>query len=306
MMDEATRQVGTLPADRAFVVQVRQKRSSSLSGSLIVGAMGGRLREGRITHSKFHFYSFRATNQEGAGRTQPTKGGVLMDGVMSKALVRWVSVGLLVLGLAGPALGQAPPPAGPVEDLQATLGIILDRLDDLEGKIDNQSTDLRGVTQNWDKKLDSTNGDANGCNSDRFTCLFGDTVVRDNETGNVWDRDPDTNDRIWTRAISHCANREVGGRKGWSLPMREQLATLVDTSNSDPALPTGHPFLNVQSALYWSASTNANGPAFAWSVNFVNGFVSFFTKGSSRLAWCVRGGQAYDGQGVQEVIDALP
>ena len=28
-------------------------------------------------------------------------------------------------------------------------------------------------TLRWDKKLDSTNGDANGCNSERFKCMFG-------------------------------------------------------------------------------------------------------------------------------------
>ena len=217
-------------------------------------------------------------------------------------------VGLaLVLGFSSVAFGQAPPPAGPIEDLQGTLGIILDRLDDLEGKVDNLPTgvDLRGVTQNWDKQLDATNGDANGCNSDRFTCLWGDTAVRDNETGIVWDRDPDTGTRAWTGAISHCANREVGGRKGWSLPMREQLATLVDTSNSDPALPTGHPFLNVQSAAYWSATTNASTPTNAWFVRFSLGDVGISVKDGSQHAWCARGGQVYDGQDVREVIQEI-
>ncbi|MCA9423091.1 MAG: DUF1566 domain-containing protein [Nitrospira sp.] len=167
--------------------------------------------------------------------------------------------------------------------------------------------DLEGVTQNWDKKLDSTNGDANGCNSDRFTCLFGDTVVRDNETGLVWERDPDTGVRTWIHAISHCARREVGGRKGFHLPMLEQLATLVDSSNSDPTLPTGHPFLNVQSAEYWSATTDAGDPADAWVVGFGSGSMDVKGKANGVIhAWCARGGQAYDGQDVQSVIEALP
>lgn len=227
-----------------------------------------------------------------------------MRSAMTQSIMGVLSGTALVLGLSGTALGQA---AGPFEDIQATLGIILDRLDDLEDKIDTQATDLRGVTQNWDKKLDATNGEANGCNSDRFTCLFGDTVVRDNETGLVWERDPDTGSRPWLNAISHCAQREVGGRKGWQLPLREQLATLVDTSNSNPALPTGHPFLNVQSAHYWSATSSLDFPVSAWFVRFNDGFVNINVKDSNfRHAWCVRGGQAYDGQDVQEVIDALP
>lgn len=246
-----------------------------------------------------------------------------MCGFMTQSIIKCLGVFALVLGLSAPALAapptSPPPPAGPIEDIQGTLGIILDRLDDLEGKVDNLQTDvdnlptgvdLRGVTQNWDKKLDATNGGTTagreGCDSDRFTCLFGDTAVRDNETGIVWDRDPDTGTRTWASSISHCANREVGGRKGWSLPMREQLATLVDRTgtgvdgNGDPLkLPDGHPFLNVQSANYWSASTNATVPVLAWVVNFFFGAVTTFNKdpGTDR-AWCVRGGQVYDGQDV--------
>jgi hypothetical protein len=114
-----------------------------------------------------------------------------------QSILGLLGLGILVVGLlSGPVMGQGPPPAGPFQDIQATLGIILDRLTDLEDKIDEQTTpatDLRGVTQNWDKQLDASNGDpATGCNSDRFTCLFGDTVVRDNETGLVWERSPNT------------------------------------------------------------------------------------------------------------------
>ncbi len=97
-------------------------------------------------------------------------------------------------------------------------------------------TDLRGVTQNWDKKLDATNGEANGCNSDRFTCIFPDAThpdgaaVRDNETGLVWERDPLITSATWGAAIAHCASLEVGNRKGFHLPLLEQLTTLIDTS----------------------------------------------------------------------------
>ena len=42
----------------------------------------------------------------------------------------------------------------------------------------------------------------------------------------------------------------VGGTKGWRLPSVAELASLVDPANSNPALPTGHPFSNVQSPFY--------------------------------------------------------
>jgi len=88
--------------------------------------------------------------------------------------------------------------------------------------------------------------------------------------------------------------------------MREQLATLVDLTgtgvdgNGSPVkLPDGHPFLNVQSATYWSATTNAFNPTGAWLVDFGFGIVggNDLDKGIILVhAWCVRGGQVYDGQ----------
>lgn len=89
------------------------------------------------------------------------------------------------------------------------------------------------------------------------------------------------------------------------MPLGEQLATLVDTSNSNPALPTGHPFLDVQSASYRSATSSVGNPSNAFNVFFGSGVVSSTgVKGNvSGHAWCVRGGQAYDGQ---DVLNAAP
>jgi len=54
----------------------------------------------------------------------------------------------------------------------------------------------------------------------RFRVLnqFGGEAVFDKETGRVWEQSPDTNMRNWFSALSHCYQREVGGRKP-SLPI---------------------------------------------------------------------------------------
>src|SRR5262249_44199650 len=87
-------------------------------------------------------------------------------------------------------------------------------------------------------------------NPSRFQVLkeFGDAAVFDREAGRVWQRSPDTNERIWSSALNLCYSRNVGGRRGWRLPTIEELASLVDPTHIDPALPAGHPFLNVQSS----------------------------------------------------------
>jgi hypothetical protein len=66
-------------------------------------------------------------------------------------------------------------------------------------------------------------------------------------------------------------------------------------NNGNPDLPPDHPFDNVQSSTYWSATTDASSAAVAWNVNFANGFVFSADNSFSRVVWCVRGGQGIDG-----------
>jgi hypothetical protein len=114
----------------------------------------------------------------------------------------------------------------------------------------------------------------------------------------VWEQAPAaTPQTSWLLATFHCINGvTVGGTKGWRLPSVAELASLVDSANSNPALPTGHPFSNVQSARYWSASTLADDPANAWLVLFFDGLVFNINKTDSVIshAWCVRGGMNAD------------
>ena len=122
-----------------------------------------------------------------------------------------------------------------------------------------------------------------------------DDAVLDKETGLVWERSPDDTLRDWYSAKYHCYHSELANRKGWRLPTVEELLSLVDTVNEDPALPTGHPFINVQLATYWSSTTAAIDNTRAWGVYFRNG--NFFTEVKShdnRPSWYVRGGQGHD------------
>lgn len=144
---------------------------------------------------------------------------------------------------------------------------------------------LDQIPPTWSQKLDA---------SERFELVLDDAAVLDKETGLVWEQSPDTTTRGWTSACNYCYGREVGNRKGWRLPTIEELASLVDNDNSNPALPTGHPFDNVQSADYWSSTTLALDTSYAWSVDFGNGGVYAYDKSDSYYVWCVRGGHGHD------------
>ncbi len=137
--------------------------------------------------------------------------------------------------------------------------------------------------------------------AERFVVVLNGGAYCDQETGLVWENFPAVRFFNWAGAISHCATRQVGNRKGWALPSREQLASLMDINSilclgGGLCLPDGHPFQNVQSANYWSASTTPGSPAFAWLVNFFSGGEIVMNLDGKGLAWCVRGGQSPDEQ----------
>ena len=135
----------------------------------------------------------------------------------------------------------------------------------------------------------------------RFKVLseFGNAAVFDKETGLVWEQSPNGVDtRTLLNAQIHCNQKTVGNRKGWRLPTIQELASLVEPGDppGGPDLPPGHPFDNVQSSSYWSATTNADGTGGAWSVLFSIGDVDTNLGTSSLFVWCVRGGQGVDPQ----------
>jgi Protein of unknown function (DUF1566) len=140
----------------------------------------------------------------------------------------------------------------------------------------------------WDRTLPSAG---------RFMVLtnMASAAVLDRETGLVWERSPAASTSIWNGARFDCVERKTGNRNGWRLPSMPELASLVDPAvTSGPTLPPGHPFSNVQSANYWSATTVADNTDYAWKVGFDGGGVANSVKTDGNHVWCVRGGMNAD------------
>ena len=123
----------------------------------------------------------------------------------------------------------------------------------------------------------------------------GDQTVTDNLTGLIWTKDADLfGTTTWAGAISACESLEKGSCgcnpcDDWRLPNRFELGSLSDLGNHLPALPTGHPFSNVQSDYWSSTYYSPLKPIVAWSVNMTNGNVNWYDKNNSYYVWCVRG-----------------
>lgn len=133
----------------------------------------------------------------------------------------------------------------------------------------------------------------------RFVILpnFNNEAILDKETGLVWERSPQTTSARWTVARRTCIEKNVGGQKGWRLPSLEELTSLVDPSivPPGPTLPPGHPFLTVQSTVYWSATRVDEDARGSWAVHFgLGGGSTFINWAHSVPSWCVRDGAQAD------------
>ncbi len=125
----------------------------------------------------------------------------------------------------------------------------------------------------------------------RFEVL-GDMVI-DELTGLVWARDANLAGfpLPWQEALEFIATMNQDhffGAADWRLPNRRELRSLISHQTREPALPAGHPFVNLFTGWYWTSTTAAINTAYAWYVNMAGGRMFYGHKEQSCLLWPVR------------------
>ena len=133
------------------------------------------------------------------------------------------------------------------------------------------------------KVLPANDGGPEGCDSSRFECVMEGAGILDKQTELIWARDTELLQKgvPWEEAISLCQNIEIGGKKGWRLPTRDELIAILDTSQSRPALPEGHPFTKIRVMEYggkgdydyWTSTEYEGNSNNAWLVHMSVGRV---------------------------------
>jgi hypothetical protein len=124
---------------------------------------------------------------------------------------------------------------------------------------------------------------------ERFSLVMNGAAVKDNQTGLIWEQEPDREHDVWIRSNERCATKEIGGQKGWRGPSVDELKTLIDPDQRDPALPPGHPFSNIKSEIYWTSTPDPKDDIVAWQVSFFSGEPVTDQKSGTRRMWCVLG-----------------
>jgi len=115
-----------------------------------------------------------------------------------------------------------------------------------------------------------------------------DDLVLDKEKGLIWVRNANLVGKplTWNEAINHCQGLAVSNFKGWRLPTKEELSSLIDPSQIAPALPKGHPFVNMK-YTYWTSTTHEDISGDAYYVHFAQGSVRAYTKLVKYEVWPV-------------------
>lgn len=121
-----------------------------------------------------------------------------------------------------------------------------------------------------------------------------DHIVQDLLTDLVWTRNANPNEYpvTWQEALDQIAlwNQESFlGFDDWRLPNRPELRSLMSYQARNPSLPSGHPFTHIFLGWYWTSTTAAINPAYAWYVHLEGARMFYGRKDQYYLFWPVRG-----------------
>ena len=128
----------------------------------------------------------------------------------------------------------------------------------------------------------------------------GDGTITDKLTKLTWAQDANAPGPVvcttgvtmtWQDALDYVACLNTNSYLGfsdWRLPNRKEIRSLIDYSQTTPALPPGHPFSNVQLTIYWISTTYAEKNSSAWEINMNTGSIFFQTKTTLNFVWPVR------------------
>lgn len=143
--------------------------------------------------------------------------------------------------------------------------------------------------------LPANDGGPDGCSSSRFDCVMGGDAILDKQSGLIWSRNTYFYREAvpWDEAVNYCESVNIGGKKGWRLPTRDELISVLDTSQSAPALPDGHPFImsvdfQVHDPSYWTSTDYEGDNKSAWIIAINSGKAMDSNKLFDIHVWPVR------------------
>ena len=97
----------------------------------------------------------------------------------------------------------------------------------------------------------------------------GDGTVLDQRSGLIWQQG--TSGQLpWLEAVRYCNQLELAGSRGWRLPFKDELKTLLPITGSGEQLDS-RIFTELQAEVFWSLSREELQPDQVWGVSFADG-----------------------------------
>jgi hypothetical protein len=103
-------------------------------------------------------------------------------------------------------------------------------------------------------------------------------VVIDQETGLIWQQG-ESGRMPWLEAVRYCNQLDLANSRGWRLPFKEELKSLLSATGAGNQLDRKS-FPEVQAEVYWSLSREEQQPDQVWGVSFADGKDYMFDRNS--------------------------
>lgn len=104
----------------------------------------------------------------------------------------------------------------------------------------------------------------------------GDGTVLDQQTGLIWQQG-DSGRMPWLEAVRYCNQLDLANSRGWRLPFKDELITLVSSIGAGEHLER-KTFPDAQAEVYWSLSREEQQPDQVWGVSFADGKEYMFDR----------------------------
>lgn len=115
----------------------------------------------------------------------------------------------------------------------------------------------------------------------------GDGTVTDTCTGLMWQQGTAPGVYKWQNALKYCDSLTLGNHSDWRLPNVRELRSIVDYGRIKPSID---PVFSASSVSYWSSTTAADLPSYAWFIDFLVGIGLGDGKSNSKYVRAVRSG----------------
>jgi Protein of unknown function (DUF1566) len=116
----------------------------------------------------------------------------------------------------------------------------------------------------------------------------GNGTVYDSKSKLTWQQTVSSTTYTWDAAKTYCAGLGASlGGTGWRVPMIKELLSIVDFSQTVPAIDP-NAFPSTPSAEFWSSSPLAGSSSVAWVVGFSYGYTGYGVVSVAGPVRCVR------------------